>query len=365
MGTEYAWGGDNNFEFIEDYRGFQIKRKQHHFFAFKKKVFSSSEITVDGPKLHGLSASDLRNKIDLHNIWKRSVRARIRSWSLSRKFNASKIYDQSNLLEAIKGEIPIRPCGGSARGVYGEDLNRLVYNRSYLARLANFTEFKNKDILEIGCSDGLLMSILMGSQPRSITGQDLIDVHDCFQSNDICKFLVGSNFLDQDFTNHYDVIISIATLEHVIDPFETMMKALRLLRPGGIAYFQAGPLYFAKTGHHMFSELESFPWGHLIYSPEDLASLISQKGLRQIEIDFGMSAISFIEGMLSRDHLNHLTLEEYQLERVSNTLGYEVLFYEISKEGTESELKEIFPYIEIDVELYLTHGFELVIRKVL
>ena len=360
--NESEWAGDPSALFIQKYKGFDIYKKQHHFFAYK--VGSHIFWFKKRQPIHGLSMSDILSKIDLYFRLKRSLFVKFKTKNLSRELRRSEIFDQSVLVRAQTENIPIRVSKSKYDLVYGEDVSRLIYNRSYLARLANHVDFANKDILEIGCSDGLLISLLKNYNPRSLTGQDLINVHECSKPYYQVDFLTGANFLEETRFNDYDVIFSIATLEHVINPFDTMIKAMNLLRLGGVAYFQAGPLYYSKTGHHMFSELKDLPWGHLKDTPLELLDHLSEETKNEIVKNYSMPVEEYIEGMLSKFHLNRLRLMDYKLAQLMSHDNYEVLFYEVSKEGTAEELHKTFANLQENEEDYLTHGFELILRRV-
>jgi SAM-dependent methyltransferase len=70
--------------------------------------------------------------------------------------------------------------------------------------------------------------------------------------------------------NTYDVVYSIATLEHIPDPMKACQEMLRVLKPGGIFYCHAGPLWYSAYGFHpdpYIAKLE--PYFHIRYSSQE------------------------------------------------------------------------------------------------
>jgi SAM-dependent methyltransferase len=77
----------------------------------------------------------------------------------------------------------------------------------------------------------------------------------------------------------FDLIISLATLEHVSELPRLLRRAQALIRPGGLAWFLVGPIWSGHRGHHVYpghfapyvDKTASFlakidPWQHLLMS---------------------------------------------------------------------------------------------------
>lgn len=78
---------------------------------------------------------------------------------------------------------------------------------------------------------------------------------------------------------NFDLIVSLATLEHVAELPRLLRRARALLRPGGHAWFLVGPIWSGYRGHHVYpghfapfvDKTASFlsivePWQHVLMS---------------------------------------------------------------------------------------------------
>jgi ubiquinone/menaquinone biosynthesis C-methylase UbiE len=63
----------------------------------------------------------------------------------------------------------------------------------------------------------------------------------------------------------FDIVHSTVALEHIARPELAFREAVRVLKPGGIAYFEVGP-WFGPDGGHSLCTLDC-PWGHVRLNP--------------------------------------------------------------------------------------------------
>jgi len=62
----------------------------------------------------------------------------------------------------------------------GGDINRILYNKAYLGRMfRSIPKPKGKEVLEIGCSDGLACDLLTNEEPERIVGIDILENVGC------------------------------------------------------------------------------------------------------------------------------------------------------------------------------------------
>ncbi|MEC7901265.1 MAG: class I SAM-dependent methyltransferase [Acidobacteriota bacterium] len=71
----------------------------------------------------------------------------------------------------------------------------------------------------------------------------------------------------------FDVVHSTVSLEHIAEPELALCEAQRVLRPGGIAYFEVEP-WFGPRGGHSLCTLD-FPWGHVRLSESEFESYLA------------------------------------------------------------------------------------------
>jgi len=90
------------------------------------------------------------------------------------------------------------------------------------------------EILEVGCGSGWFCEQL--AEFGRVTGTDLSDeVLSRAQLRVPEASFVAGDFLDLEFPlSHYDVVVSLEVLAHVVDQDAFMAKIARLLRPGGL-----------------------------------------------------------------------------------------------------------------------------------
>jgi SAM-dependent methyltransferase/glycosyltransferase involved in cell wall biosynthesis len=255
---------------------------------------------------------------------------------------------------------------GQRRWFYGEKLHRLVYNKAYLASMFEVVPLPTgATVLEVGCSDGLICDVLGLLGAGRVVGVDVMTTVGCgFQGKNLDYCVMDATTLGFP-AESFDVVVSIATLEHVGEPRRALEEMLRVLKRGGYGYVQAGPLFHSPFGHHMFAYFQEEPWIHLRKTKEEIVEYAAARGIDSvIERDLGLSAREYVEGMLNADHLNGLALADYGLAEFRSRSDIEILKYNISYEGRDLlspvMLRELGGF---DPERLVEHGFEIAFRK--
>jgi GT2 family glycosyltransferase/ubiquinone/menaquinone biosynthesis C-methylase UbiE len=257
---------------------------------------------------------------------------------------------------------------GTRRVYRGENLHRLVYNKAYLASMfQSLPSPHGLNILEAGCSDGLVCDILALAGAKKVVGIDVMKSVGCGFSHDHVQYEVMDvsrmTFPDRMF----DIVYSIATFEHLASPYQALLEMLRVTKVGGYGYIQAGPLYHSPFGHHMFEYFRDYPWIHLRKSKDEIVLYAKERGIDKfIERDLSMKCEQYIEGMLNVDHVNGLLLQEYRLKEFRERDDIEILKFNISYEGGELLTPEISAEIPgLNIERLVEHGFEIAFRRTL
>jgi SAM-dependent methyltransferase len=254
---------------------------------------------------------------------------------------------------------------GRARLYRGEDVHRIQYNKAYLNSMFRYIpSIKGKRVLEVGCSDGLACDLLLCEEPDQITGIDVMGIVGCAFKDPRLRYqrVDGSILPFPDAS--FDVSYSIATMEHVFDPFQVISEMKRVTRPGGYCYIQAGPLYFSPFGHHMFGYFDEEPWVHLRRSPTQMISRLKETGLAdKIQRDLGRTAEDYVHSMINIEHINGRLINEYGLEHFEKRTDIEVLASTRSFEGenllTDAICRELACISRSDL---IAHGFELIFK---
>ncbi len=276
--------------------------------------------------------------------------------------NNSKI----QLAAELSDKVEIAYSRGDSRLYTGETLKRLLYNTAYLSSIFQVVNnLEGKDVLEVGCSDGLVCDIMSQLGATKVDGVDILKSAGCgFPGNNIAYHVMDSanlHFPDRS----YDLVISIATLEHVADPFRVLTELKRLTKIGRYCYVQAGPLYHSPFGHHMFDFFQHYPWIHLRLSMGEIIQYTKAQSIdKRIHEQFAIPCEDYIPGMLNSDHINGLFLDDYRLDEFMAADDIKVEKFKIHCEGRESLTPEILSQLSrFEPNRLIEHGFELAFRR--
>lgn len=269
---------------------------------------------------------------------------------------ASKITDMVEIVHA----------NGARRSYLGENLHRLIYNKAYLCSMFEVVpDPLGSTVLEVGCSDGLVCDIFALLGAKKVVGIDVMQTVGCSFPHPAIEYRTMEagrlDFPDRSF----DIVYSIATLEHVPNPAAVLDEIVRVLKIGGYAYVQAGPLYHSPFGHHMFAYYGDYPWIHLRKSKEEIVAYSREKCIAgAVQRDYGISIEKYIDEMLSFDHVNGLFLNEFGLEDIRKRHDVRILKFNRSYEGQEILTAEIKRELRRFDEAQLTeHGFEIAFQR--
>jgi SAM-dependent methyltransferase len=266
---------------------------------------------------------------------------------------------------ACARQLDILQPDGESRTYRGEDIHRIIYNKSYLASLLAHTTVQGKRVLDVGCSDGLACDLLLHERPESITGVDVMKTVGCVYHDPRISYHTRDaahlDFADASF----DVCYSIATLEHCEDPYRVLQEIRRVTKPGGVAYVQAGPLYYSPFGHHMFGYFDDFPWIHLRRDFNGILDYCREKGIAdRIRQTLHRAPEEYVADMLNVRHINGLAFHEYRVTEFLESNDIEVLSFSRSTEGEKLITRELAEEMDtVPVEDLLSHGFELAFRR--
>ena len=189
-------------------------------------------------------------------------------------------------------------CGGG-----NSEHKMMAYQEDFKNNLASITDLTDKMILEIGCGEGtLLKQIAREYSPRYIAGIEplLSGEYAMGDFNRNSTEAYGKNWhicngdaLDIKFPdNSFDVVISVATFEHIQDLDRCLSEIKRVLKPGGIFYTEYGPVWSGIIGHHCRNwrreeVVKIPPWGHLYMTEQELKEYIAKTCSEQEAEDAG------------------------------------------------------------------------------
>ena len=127
-----------------------------------------------------------------------------------------------------------------AKKFSNEKINRYKLE-PYIKKLANFTEFKDKDVLEIGVGYGCDHSQIARQKPKSLTGIDLtkrsiLNTKLRFKILGLKSSLKIGNAEKLSYKDKtFDAVYSWGVLHHSPNTKKCFDEVYRVLRPGGVA----------------------------------------------------------------------------------------------------------------------------------
>jgi SAM-dependent methyltransferase len=144
-----------------------------------------------------------------------------------------------------------------------------------------------KRVLIVGCGnkceDVRAFDELLGGQAEihgvdvlNDTGEGYAGDHVLYIRSDVAKLPVCSR--------SYDLAYSFATFEHVPQIREGWQRMVDVLRPGGMLYCVASPLWRSPFGHHKRNIFADHPYVHLRYpTPDALMAYCEQQGIKSAD----------------------------------------------------------------------------------
>lgn len=161
-------------------------------------------------------------------------------------------------------------------------------------------------MIDVGCGYGDLLNFLYSNGYRNLTGLDIVDVK--ISSIPTIK----ADIFDYKPKERYEVVFSMANIEHILNPIQYMETLDHLLQPGGLLIVytvnsQSLIYHMAKLCHHLNIE---FPMNRLYdchhlqhFSAQSLKYLVSKYNLKYVHFEnrnVPMSATDLPPGRIYR-----------------------------------------------------------------
>ena len=153
---------------------------------------------------------------------------------------------------------------------------------------------RTQRLLDLGCSSGSLGAAVKARQPAAVTGVELdpeyaIDA-EAVLDRVICDDVAAA--LARDDLGMFDCVVAADVLEHLVDPWAALARAVELLEPGGAAVVSLPNVRYAKTllelvwrGRWPREDAGLFDATHLRwFTDRDARALLEGAGLRVDEM---------------------------------------------------------------------------------
>ena len=228
-----------------------------------------------------------------------------------------------------------------------------------VAQLAN--HFGADKILEVGCGYGFA-SLYVKKTGKKVCTTDVVDnrfpevraAGIPFEIGDVCERLP---YVD----NAFDMVFSINSCEHFLDPKKAIDESLRVTRPGGIVFLAFSPLYYSPWGLHASRRL-GMPYPQLLFSSETIQRFVDEK---KHEIEGTYDAVS--DKSMIGPYVNGYSIQQYR--SIFKNLGegaQQVAYVEtVSLDGRKilSDYPEIVKGHTPSFVDLITSGIKVVIEK--
>jgi len=166
-----------------------------------------------------------------------------------------------------------------------------VHTQSFnqIRRIIINSGYNSGTLLDVGCGFGHFLKtfhrpgwILSGIEPNADATRSVVGSHEQIQ-------IINGNFTEYDFNSKYDVITSLASLEHMKSPIQMFGKTYQLLNDGGIVVVRVPFIEvfltmkkYVNTGVYMGAPRHLFD-----FSPRTLSAYLRKSGFEDVRIYVG------------------------------------------------------------------------------
>jgi len=234
----------------------------------------------------------------------------------------------------------------------GTFLNRFKNSISFFRKNFDKDFFKDKVVLVIGSGRGAdVLTLSKYEKAKFIYGIDvspeltsfskrMLNDHKVSDTEIICADMSS---VPEISNNSIDVIVSIATFEHIIDLKSVLEESYRVMKVGAVLHASFSPIWRHYYGSHLSKELP-FPWTHLIFDePTVRRTLERLQGIPRRAVLYS--------------GLNKLTLSDYN-RIIRSTPFSEYKMYQT----TSSSIKKVVKSIPV-INEYIYGSVVVVLKK--
>lgn len=144
------------------------------------------------------------------------------------------------------------------------------YQKLHVNRCRDYFDYKGKKVLVVGCNEGVECKFFIEEGAGEVHGLDVVDeIGQDFQHERVKYIRTSAEDMDIP-DNQYDLVYSMATMEHVPNIEPAFHEMARVLKPGGVMYSIAAPLWNSMYGHHKGDIFENYPWIHLLMNADEI-----------------------------------------------------------------------------------------------
>jgi SAM-dependent methyltransferase len=170
------------------------------------------------------------------------------------------------LFIALNAEYEHKRLVPNPRGMAHSELTDQAARRA--SSISKRVDLHGCRVLEIGSGRGHLGRQLVDRFGAEYVGVDVVEYRDWEKTAAPGVELVRRDISTEESGDlgQFDVIVSLAVLEHVVHPHAMLLAMFERLRPGGVAYLAAN-LYRGPKASHRYRQVY-FPWPHLLFGDD-------------------------------------------------------------------------------------------------
>lgn len=201
--------------------------------------------------------------------------------------------------------------------------------------LGHFCQITGKRVLEVGGNSDCVAATpfaLNGASEVVVTGLYHMDANSIPSHPAITLEAADALKLSDKYSaGSFDLVYGISVLEHIPSPGQFLSQVAHVLSRGGMAFLQGAPIWNGPWGHHIhltpwqdntigcyqfipsqvlldqgvkvFNPIPD--WGHLLYSPDQLAAILRKFDLPGQDLERILSAV-YRDDVISRESVNAL-----------------------------------------------------------
>ncbi|MEZ2131536.1 MULTISPECIES: class I SAM-dependent methyltransferase [unclassified Sinorhizobium] len=150
------------------------------------------------------------------------------------------------------------------------------YNYYHAHRANRYKRVKGRIVLVIGCNTGGDCRYFVDLGAKEVHGVDVVDEIGRDFQHPAARYHQESAEAMSLPSGSFDLVYSVATMEHVPDIFSAFQEMARVLKPGGVIYSLAAPLWNSRHGHHFPQYFGNYPWAHLRLSRDEAIRYLAE-----------------------------------------------------------------------------------------
>ncbi len=183
----------------------------------------------------------------------------------------------------------------------------MSYNEIHAREAAKLLPLKGRRVLVVGCNTGEDCRYFVDFG-ASVVGLDVLpQIGEDFRHERVTYCQASAERIPLE-SNQFDLVYSVATMEHVPDIASAFGEMARVAANGGYIYCVASPLWNSRFGHHKFDLFSFVPWAHLRFTAQELIDKCRNVGLNAAD---GVDIAAHVQYIFDERFFNRVPAKAY------------------------------------------------------